>query len=82
MEINIYIYNLDNYKSLNPYCNERYSWRKKKKFCKMLSIFVLILIVMKDTHGEHLAATVIHCKVCLNPYCNERYSWRNLRELH
>ena len=36
---------------------------------------VLILIVMKDTHGEKQNVENANVVVSLNPYCNERYSW-------
>ena len=45
---------------------------------KFISV-VLILIVMKDTHGEYHIATYANIKAGLNPYCNERYSWRALK---
>ena len=41
--------------SLNPYCNERYSWRLTKARTNLWLPTVLILIVMKDTHGALLS---------------------------
>ena len=61
---------------LNPYCNGRYSWRAIKKLVAMFYPYVLILIVMEDTHGVSVEYTAVAESESLNPYCNGRYSWR------
>ena len=48
---------------LNPYCNERYSWSNTKGLLQT-SLGVLILIVMKDTHGDN--------DYSLQSVCNEK----------
>ena len=37
--------------------------------------FVLILIVMEDTHGAMFLTWCSEHSPSLNPYCNGRYSW-------
>ena len=62
--------------SLNPYCNERYSWRSAvytdKLLCTSLNPYC-----NERYSWRNLASAVYNDKLlCLNPYCNERYSWR------
>ena len=40
---------------LNPYYNGRYSWRGLR-VSNLVRCFVLILIIMEDTHGEQRGA--------------------------
>ena len=39
---------------LNPYCNGRYSWSYRRRSLVSIKLWVLILIVMEDTHGEQV----------------------------
>ena len=53
MEVLVVIRNMKQLLGLNPYCNERYSWRCCSWNAPKTAGTVLILIVMKDTHGVY-----------------------------